>query len=563
VRVTAAPTAQPSTGEWVGMQELTLHAALDKVAADHGEATVTFPSEHTELRLDELVDESALTAARLRGLGIGAGDRVGVLCSNEADFLLALFALSRLGACACPMPLPTTGRDGYSAKIASVVECGRIGTVLVSRGLRRIRSVVDGALTGVRRLPMDQVHSADAPAPVDGADVGPDADIILQFTSGSTAYPKGVRLTHRNVQACLAAIRTGIELSETDSLGSWLPLFHDMGLFGTLTAILSGVPAAIWQPSAFVKDPASWLGQFAGGRFTCSPLPTFGYDYLVRAIPAEQVAGYDLSAWRVAFNGAEPVGVGSVESFLNHFAPAGFAPEAMLPVYGLAEATLAVTFPPVRRGPRVDWVDRAGLTQTRRARPVARGAPGVRGLVSVGGPVLGMSVRIADPDAGGVLAERCVGEVQLRGASVTAGYVDHDGTVAQPFTADGWLRTGDLGYLAGGELYITGRIKEMLILRGANFFPDDVESAVRDDPGVHMQRCVAFVDEANGRERMVLVAETTAVGDEQDMLVERLRRLVGSAIGLDDLLVRLTPPNSIPRTSSGKLQRIAAKSRFS
>jgi fatty-acyl-CoA synthase len=324
------------------------------------------------VRLDELAADSASVAAGLRASAVHAGDRVGVLCGNEEDFLAALFALSRLGACACPLPLPTTGRDGYAAKIDRIATSGRLTAVIVSRGLRRIRSVLAEALTGVRRLPMDEVRAAGAGAPLDLPEVGLDAELILQYTSGSTANPKGVRLTHRNVAACLAAIRAGMALTaENDRLGIWLPLFHDMGLFGTLAAVLTGVPTTIWQPSAFVKDPARWLRQFADSRCTVSPLPNFGYDYLVRAVPEEEVADYDLSAWRVAFNGAEPVLADSVDSFLAHFAEAGFAPAAMMPVYGLAEATLAVTFPPVGRGPTADrrWT---GWTVPNSRRPAGR-----------------------------------------------------------------------------------------------------------------------------------------------------------------------------------------------
>ncbi|MGQ0842011.1 AMP-binding protein [Actinokineospora sp.] len=545
------------------MRDTTLHAALDKVAADNPGVVVGFPAEKTELRLAELSQDSGRIAARFRDLGIAAGDRVGVLCTNEPDFLLVLFALSRLGACVCPLPLPATAQDGYVARAQSVLASGRIRDVVVSRRLHKFGPFLDEVLGGVRRIMADELFDADTTHTVDGGEVSPDADIILQYTSGSTAQPKGVRLTHRNVQTCMDAIRVGIALPRPgDRTAMWLPLFHDMGLFGTLTSILTAVPVTVWQPTAFVKDPAHWLRQFADGGYTIAPLPNFGYDYLHRAVPAEEVADYDLSRWRVAFNGAEPIAVDSVEAFLAHFAPAGFAPAAMLPVYGLAEATLAVTFPPLGRGPRPEWVDRARLAEDKVAVPVDRETEGARGLLSVGLPVLDMTLRIADPETAAPLGERRVGEVQLSGGSVTAGYVDDDGVLTQPFTVDGWLRTGDLGYLADGELFITGRSKEMLILRGANYYPDDVESAVRADPGVHRRRCVAFVHQDDGREQMVLVAETTADAGEHAEVTTRLRAVIRSATGLDDVRVVLAAPKSIPRTSSGKLQRLAARNLF-
>jgi fatty-acyl-CoA synthase len=543
------------------VHEPTLHASLDEVATQRPDVTFVFPGEGTETRLDALSEDSRRVAARLRDLGIVAGDRVGALCSNEPAFLVVLFALSRLGACMCPLPLPMTSSEGYLTRLRHVLVSAGIRDVVVSRRLSRIGSFVDSALDGRQISAAELLSAPRANAVPDEEDPG--RDIVLQYTSGSTARPKGVRLTHSNVQACLAAIRTGLDLSPEDRSAIWLPLFHDMGLFGTLTSMLTGVPATVWQPSAFVKDPANWLRQFVDGRHTVSSLPSFGYDYLVRAVPAQQVADYDLRNWRAALNGAEPIAVDSVESFLAHFAPAGFAPQAMMPVYGLAEATLAATFPSLQRGARFDWVDRTRLAGDEVAVPVERSALGARGLVCVGRPVLGMSLRIAHPDTGAPLEDRHVGEVQLCGGSVMAGYVDDDGTEQQPFSPDGWLRTGDLGYLAEGELYITGRIKEMIVLRGTNFYPDDVESAVRTDPGVHRSRCVAFVVGAGAQEQMVLVAETDVTEDDERLaLAGKLRALVQSAIGLDGLRVVLTPPQSIPRTSSGKLQRTAARSRF-
>ncbi|EWM18996.1 acyltransferase [Kutzneria sp. 744] len=240
--------------------------------------------------------------------------------------------------------------------------------------------------------------------------------------------------------------------------------------------------------------------------------------------------------------------------------PAGFRPEAMLVVYGLAEATLAVTFPELGTRPVVDWVDRAALTGDRRARPVAAGAPGARGVVALGSPVKGLDVRIADPDDCRPLGERSLGEVQVRGRSVTTGYL---GATVQPFSADGWLRTGDLGYFAGGQLYVTGRSKEMLIVRGGNFYPEDIEAAARTDPGVHRRRCVAFVSDDDGDGIIVLVAESLVdSGVERDELTGRLRERVKAVTGLDRLRVVLVGPHAIPRTSSGKLQRIASRTAF-
>jgi acyl-CoA synthetase (AMP-forming)/AMP-acid ligase II len=539
------------------MDAPTLHTALDKTVTEHGGVTVDFPAEKTALTLTGLSTRSRQLAGRLSRLGIREGDRVGAIFTNEPDFLLLLFALSRLGACVCPLPM--NSREN-TEKLLSVLDDAGIKDVVVSRRLKGVLPFIEQAVQGRRVLPAADVLD-HGEAEVDGAEVAAEREIVLQYTSGSTSHPKGVRLTHANVLSCLRAIREGMRLTPADRNSSWLPLFHDMGLFGTLTGILTGVPCTIWRPSAFVKNPARWLREFAAGGYTVSPMPNFAYDYLVEAVPAEEAASYDLSHWRVAFNGAEPIAVDSVETFFRHFAPSGFDPRAMLTVYGLAEATLAVTFPPLDRGPRFDWVDRVALADQGDAVPVERTTPGARGVVSVGSPVLGMNLRIAHPDSNALVGDRSVGEVQLRGSSVTSGYVDGAVGQTQPFSDDGWLRTGDLGYLADGELYITGRSKEMLILRGANYYPDDVEGVVRSDPGVHRRRCVAFVHQGD-HEFMVLVAETDCPEAEHADLAARLRTLVRSALGLDDLHVVLTAPDSLPRTTSGKLQRLVARQSF-
>ncbi|MBM7774119.1 acyl-CoA synthetase (AMP-forming)/AMP-acid ligase II [Actinokineospora baliensis] len=529
----------------------TLHAALAAAAERGPDTPITFHTGREQLTLTELLDQSHAMAGAMAAAGIRRGDRIGLLCQNEADFFRVLLALGILGACACPLPLPTMARDGYQVRVRGVITAADIETVVVSERLTKLRGVLGPALDGTTALSTGDLREHEAPP---GSGVSGDDDLIVQFTSGSTSVPKGVRLSHANVLACLTAINNGIELSGADRAGNWLPLFHDMGLFGSLAALYYPIPLTVWQPSVFVKDPAHWLRLMSEIGVTACPLPNFAYDAMARAVPEEEVSGYDLSQWRVAFNGAEPIAVDTLEEFLNHFAPAGFRREAMLPVYGLAEATLPVTFSELTAPPRVDWVDRPQLAETGKAVPVDRENPDARGVVSVGRPVTAMAVRITDPDTGAPQGERVVGEVEIKGASVTAGYLRGD----QPFTEDGWLRTGDLGYTAGGELHITGRRKEMIIVRGDNYYPEDVEAAVRTDPAVHRRRCVAYLDEE--AERLVLVVESAE--EDSPALRERLRSVVATATGLDDVRVVVAPPQAIPRTSSGKLQRLASRARF-
>lgn len=532
----------------------TLHGELDRTARSHPAQLLSFVNERVELRLDELCAQSRSMALSMAESGVRRGDRVGLMLTNEPAFLVALAALSRLGACACPLPLPTSGRDGYPDRVQGILAAAGVRRVVVSRKLARLKSLLAQALTGVSQIPADELAQGEA---AQFPEVSADDDLIVQFTSGSTSRPKGVRLRHSNLLAGVDAIRLGVDFGRPeDRAAVWLPLFHDMGLVGMLTAVLTGAPVSIWSPSSFVKDPAAWLREISDGRHTACAMPNFAYDLLRQAVPAADVPGYDLSRWRVAFNGAEPIAADSVAAFLSHFAPAGFRPEAMLPVYGLAEATLAVAFPQLGREPRVDWVDRVTLAESALAVPRSSASPGVRPVVALGGPVAGIEFRITDTKNDGVLGERRVGEVQVQGAPVTPGYV---GTQEQPLTADGWLRTGDLGYLADGELYVTGRIKEMMIVRGVNYYPEDIEALIRADAEIYRRRCVAFIDGSDTAERIVLVAETS-VDDaaERSRLCERLRAKVIAETGLEQLAVTLVAPNSIPRTSSGKLKRLAS-----
>jgi acyl-CoA synthetase (AMP-forming)/AMP-acid ligase II len=288
-------------------------------------------------------------------------------------------------------------------------------------------------------------------------------------------------------------------------------------------------------------------------------MPNFAFDALLDAVPAERAAELDLSAWRVSFNGAEIIRAASVREFTSRFGPSGFRAETMVPGYGMAEATLVATLPPLGRGPLDERVDRERLTADGVAEPVTPDAAAGREIIGLGVAVPGMEVRIADP-AGRPLADGRAGEIQLRGAAVTRGYLQATTTDPQPFTTDGWLRTGDLGYLRTGELYFTGRAKEMITVRGVNTYPSDVEAEVADVPGVRKGRCVAFADlDSPDGERIAVLAETTLTADDARVaLVAEIRGRVARTLGLTALAVHLTEPNSIPRTTSGKVRRLHA-----
>ncbi|MGW6727124.1 AMP-binding protein [Nocardia sp. NPDC055029] len=538
----------------------TLTTLLAGVAAAHPQVPATFWSVSERVGYAELRRRSHTTATALVRRGIGRGEPVGILCPNAPEFLVSLFGIAAAGGAATPLPLPAGARAtaAYPAKLAAITAAAGMRTVLVSpRFASMIPLIGDIGVAFVDTTELVAEVTADLAALPEH---GPDDLAIVQFTSGSTALPKGVRLTHANVVSGLAAIRGGIDLGLDDQGGFWLPLFHDMGLFGTLSAVLRGIPAHVWSPLAFVKDPARWLSEFATTGTTITAMPNFGYEALLGAIAPEQVPGYDLSHWRIAFNGAEPISESVVTAFCERFRPAGFAPSTMFGVYGMAEATLAVAFPPLLREPVFEWVDRAQLSESAVAEPVSRFEDGARAVAAVGSAVDGIAIRIVDTDTDTDtdLPDGRVGEILIQGAPVTDGYLTGDpDAVADRFT-DGWLRTGDLGYRRDGELFVTGRCKDMITVRGVNYYAQDVEAAVRDLDGIHKGRCTAAVD-PDGADVIALIAETERTGAEADALAAAIGAAVTAHLGLTAVQVHLVAPRSIPRTSSGKLQRLAAR----
>ncbi|GAA3790454.1 AMP-binding protein [Amycolatopsis tucumanensis] len=521
---------------------MTLPGRFDAAASRVPDQKISFPSEGETLSYGELGEASRRAAAGLAAAGAGPGSAIGVLAPNSAAFLQTVLAAGRLGAAACPLPLPMGLRDieAYLRRTQTIVDAARLTHLVTVPQLRPLTE----HLTGPRVLDAAELARHE-PAVLPGAQ--PEDTAVLQFTSGSTASPKGVVLTHANVIACADSITEAIAITAADSWGSWLPLFHDMGLFGTVTGLFNGIRLTVWSPAAFVKSPAAWLGEFTAARASICAMPNFGYGYLLATVPADREL--DLSHWRVAFNGAESIAVSSVRAFLDRFAPAGFRPEAMTPAYGMAEATLVATLPPLDRPPVWEWVDRAALAGMGKAIAVAEG-PDARGIVGLGSAVPGMRVRVA----GGV-PDGVVGEIEVTGAAVTSGYLGHRNG---PFTGDGWLRTGDLGYLRDGELFFTGRSKEMITVRGENVYPLDVEAVAQRVDGVYKGRCVAFADE----ERIVLCAETRLRDDdERARLRETIAARCAAELGVRPA-VHLVEPRAIPRTTSGKLQRLGMRERY-
>lgn len=498
----------------------------------------------------ELAAASEQAAAALAALGAERGCCVGLLVGTSVDFVVSLFGILRSGAAAAPLALPRGFQEAQTL-------AGRLGRLAGALDL----VVIDPALT-LRRgaaefsaIPIVTPATllAQSVARLSGRSPRAEDLAVVQYTSGSTSEPRGVMLTHANVVAGCSAIADAMRLTEYDVLGAWLPLFHDMGLVGMLSGVLRGAEQYHSAPASFVKDPTAWIKRFAERRATIFTGPNFSFEQLATRVPDAELAGLDLSAWRVAFNGGEPIDVGCLQRFNERFARSGFRASSMLPCYGLAEATLAVSFDEFSEAPVSEWLDRELLAHEGRAVVSGRGpAANRKGVVCVGRPVPGMRVEVVSDD-GHPRSEREIGEIRIQGASVSSGYYRNPEATAAA-VRDGFLYTGDLGYFSQGKLYVTGRRRQMLIVRGENYYPEDIEAAIRSTPGVYQQRCVAIKLEESG-ETVCILAEAKAVTNvgalERELHAAARREF--PALEFD---VRLVPPRTLQQTSSGKYQRL-------
>jgi 1-acyl-sn-glycerol-3-phosphate acyltransferase len=394
---------------------------------------------------------------------------------------------------------------------------------------------------------------------------GPQDIAFLQYTSGSTGQPKGVVLTHANLLANLRAMGQAVKPVPEDVFVSWLPLYHDMGLIGAwMGSLYHALPLVVMPPQTFLARPSRWLRLIHERRGTISAAPNFAYEILAGRVPDDELQGLDLSCWRAALNGAEPVHASSLARFAERFAPYGFDPKALMPVYGLAECGVGLAFPPLARGPKVDCIDREALHTLGQARPAAEGDPSTAmQVVCCGAALAGHELRVVNPQ-GEELPERQEGRIEFRGPSATSGYFRNPEATRALFHGD-WLDSGDVGYIAEGELYLTSRVKDLIIRGGHNVHPYDLEDAVGNLPGVR-KGCVAVFgarDAASATERIVVLAETRLVDAQaRAALRERIAERALALLGLpaDDIV--LAPPHAVLKTSSGKIRRAACRERY-
>ncbi len=545
----------------------TLTEALDYAA--QGVTGCNFHNARGELTLAlsyaDLRREALDLARRFAALGLPRQARVALVAETDPDFVRLFFACQYAGM--VPVPLPAAvhlgGRDAYVRQLqAMLASCEASVAIAPGDFAEMLRDAAGesglafcGTPDAFRALPF----AAAAPQAARADELA-----YLQYTSGSTRFPRGVMITHRTVMQNLQGIvRHGLAIRDDDRFMSWLPFYHDMGLVGLVFSPLSSQRSVDYLGTRdFAMRPRQWLSLMSRNRASIAFSPPFGYALVARRVRPSDVAQYDLSAWRIAGVGAETIRAETLEQFAAVLHGSGFRNDAFLPCYGMAECSLAVSFAPLAQPVDTDAVDADVLASQRIARAAAVDSRAVSRFVNCGAVLPGHQVEIRDA-AGRRLPERRCGTIFVHGPSVMSGYFGDAAETARVLSDDGWLNTGDVGYLADGRLFITGREKDLFIIHGRNIWPQDLEFLAEQQPELRPEDTSAFaVPGADGSDMAVLVMQCR----EQDALrrmdlVTRLQGLIQAELGIA-CFIELVPPHTLPRTSSGKLSRSGARRDF-
>ncbi len=549
----------------------TLSEALDYAARGKTGANFYNGRGHLEAVLPyaQLREEALEAAARLAGLGLARGSRVALVAETCPDFLRFFYACQYAGM--VPVPLPASihlgGHKAYVAQLRRLLlNCRAEVAVAPELFLSFLREAVDGLELRFAGTPEQFREVPKARTPL--LPSGPEELAYLQYTSGSTRFPRGVMITQKTVMSNLASIiRDGVKARPDDRSMSWLPFYHDMGLVGlVLSPMASQVSVDYLKTRDFGMRPRLWLSLISQNRATVSFGPPFGYELCVQRLRGETEGQFDLSSWRLAGVGAETIRAEPLIRFAQMLAPCGFNPKAFTACYGMAECSLAVSFAKLDLGLQLDTVEPEALALEQRAVPFTPSRWPGRGrgktFVICGTPLPGYEVEVRSPE-GAVLPERHVGTLFVRGPSVMSGYFGEEDLTREVLSPEGWLNTGDLAYLAGGELIITGREKDLIIINGRNIWPQDLETIAESQPEVRTGDASAFsFTMENGEDRAVLVIECRDANPlRREELSTRIRSLIRQELGID-CFIELVPRNTLPRTTSGKLSRSGAKNDF-
>jgi acyl-CoA synthetase (AMP-forming)/AMP-acid ligase II len=542
------------------LRSSTLLEALSKHARAGRELTLIEDDVTTKVPYAQIEASARALAGSLVESGVTRGEVIPMVLPTGLEFVVSFFGILMSGATPSPLGPPAGfgDIDSFSKRTGTICRFLKAKRMIVSPGLASF-AVSD---TGVEPIvdPLERRPASEIALPAIAADdMG-----LVQCTSGSTGVPKGVVLSHTHILSNVHQIGIGVSGTSEDVVVAWLPLNHDMGLIGSLLfSIYWGMSLVLLSPVTFLRKPSSWLKAISDHRGTLSPAPNFAYAYACARTKEPELAGIDLSSWRVAFCGAEPIAPHTMRAFQERFASAGLRENVILPCYGLAEACLAVTFRPVLAPLVVDCVDRDQLALGEVCFGDGGSAPIVN-VVSCGRPLIGTDVAICDR-AGNELDEMQVGRIMVRGPSVMRGYLDDEARTKQALSSDGWLWTGDLGYMRDGQLFITGREKDVIILRGKNFVPSEFEWAAEEVPGVRRGNAVAFgvTSDKLGTEMLVIACETDTTDTKaRDELKRRVVSHVMAQTGIRPDAVHLLSRERLPKTTSGKLQRSRAKQAY-
>lgn len=528
--------------------------------AARGDAGMTTGEPHEVVRTTwaQIRRRALAGASVLAARGLRPGQAVAILAGTPAEVAPAAQAVWLAGGSVTMLHQPTarTKLDRYAAETMTTL--GVIGArlVIVGEPFTALSGMLDG--TGIGAVTVAELAAGD-PTDAGEVELGPSDPALLQLTSGSTAAPKAVRITHGNLWANIEAMCATARLrAEDDVMVSWLPLFHDMGMVGFLTLpMCRGIELVTVTPADFLARPLLWPELIGKYRGTVTAAPNFAYALAARVLGRD--TELDLSTLRFALNGAEPIDVRAVQAFLAAGAQFGLSPTAVVCAYGMAEATLGVAFHPWGTPLKVDTIGADALENHRLASPVAADSEGSRSFPVLGPPLPGIEC-VAVGEDGTHLGDRGIGVLHLRGDSITELYLTLDGP--RPTRGpDGWLDTGDLGYLVDGEVVVCGRVKDVIIMGGRNIYPTDIERVVEQVEGVRPGNAVAVRWSADGRRESFAVAvESRQAGDPEAVarISAEIRSVVTAAIGVRPALVSVLPVGSLPKTPSGKLQRSAA-----
>jgi 1-acyl-sn-glycerol-3-phosphate acyltransferase len=522
---------------------------------DHIETTFTYAG---------LREGARAVATGLRDRGLQPGQTVAIMLPTGGEYFLGFFGILLAGG--VPVPIYPPARpaqiEEHLRRHARLLNNAQTVALITVPEAKLVARLLQAQVEDLRHV-ATVAELQRPPTAWSNPSVRAEDLAFLQYTSGSTGDPKGVMLTHANLLANLRAMGARVTVHADDVFVSWLPLYHDMGLIGAcLGSLYYAFPLVAMSPLSFLARPARWLWAIHHHRGTLSAAPNFAYELCARAVQDHQIEGLDLSSWRLAANGAEPVHPDTLERFIARFSPYGFRPEAMAPVYGLAECSVGLALQQPGRAPLIDRVRREMFMADQRAEPADADDPNALRFPACGQPLPGHQIRIVD-DRGRELPDRREGRLEFQGPSATAGYHRNPEATQRLFPhGDAWLDSGDQGYLAGGDVYLTGRVKDLIIRGGRNLYPYEFEQAVGELPGVR-KGCVAVFasrDPATGGERLVVVAETRAAQPEAlASLRQGIQRVGVDLVGAPPDEVVLAPPHTVLKTSSGKIRRAAIR----